>query len=294
MSGVSVASRPGEPATPYARSMPARPPGTLRLLLRPTMLLLHALGIAAVVAAVLLGRWQLGAWQMHREAAAADLTDVAPVPLAELLGPDDPFLGTAEGRPVEVTGRWLPEETFLVADRELDGEVGYWVVIPVETEDALLPVVLGWSPSVDHGATLPTGAAELVGRLQPGEGSGEPDTDPDDDVLTSLRIASVSQRFDQDLYGGYAILDAPAELKDGLATVTPESLPDPPASTALRNLLYAVEWWLFGCFALFLWWRWTQDELKVLRGRSDGRVNRVSGPGDGSEEPAEAGLPSRS
>ena len=37
----------------------------------------------------------------------------------------------------------------------------------------------------------------------------------------------------------------------------------PPVSgfTALRNLLYAVEWWIFGAFAFFVWWRWCRDEL---------------------------------
>ena len=30
--------------------------------------------------------------------------------------------------------------------------------------------------------------------------------------------------------------------------------------TALRNLLYAVEWWVFGAFAAFIWWRWVRDQ----------------------------------
>jgi surfeit locus 1 family protein len=271
--------------------MPARPPGTLRLLVRPSLLLLHALGIAAVVAAVLLGRWQLEAWQTHRESAAAELADVDPVPLAELLGPDDPFPGTAAGRPVEVTGRWLTEETFRVAGREQDGTTGTWLVTPVVADGAALPVVLGWSADDASSPAVPslTGTADLTGWLQPGEGSGTPDADPDDDVLPTLRIASLGQRLDLDLYGGYVILDSPAELRGDLVPVTPDSVPDAPVSTALRNLLYAIEWWLFGCFAAFLWWRWTQDELRVLR-----RVNRVSADADPEQEAASAGLPSRS
>ena len=27
----------------------------------------------------------------------------------------------------------------------------------------------------------------------------------------------------------------------------------------VRNLLYAVEWWVFGAFAAFIWWRWRRD-----------------------------------
>ena len=32
------------------------------------------------------------------------------------------------------------------------------------------------------------------------------------------------------------------------------------ALTGLRNLLYAIEWWFFGAFAAFIWWRWVRDE----------------------------------
>ncbi|WP_148573325.1 SURF1 family protein [Nocardioides caldifontis] len=273
--------------------MPARPPGTLRLLLRPSLLLLQVLGLTAVVAAVLLGRWQLDAWQTHREDAAADLVDEPPVPLAEVLGPDDPFPGTAVSRPAEVTGRWLTDETFRVVDRGLDGVDGTWVVTPVDTGSGALPVVLGWSADPDPEVQLPEGSAELVGWLQPGEAAGAPDEDPEDDVLTSLRIASVSQRLEQDLYSGFAILDTPAALRGDLTAVTPGSLPAAPTSTGLRNFLYGVEWFLFGGFAAFLWWRWTRDELRVLRARAAG-VNRVSGPAEDAPEPSEAGLPSRS
>jgi surfeit locus 1 family protein len=276
--------------------MSSRPPGTLRLLLRPSLLLLQVLGLTAVVAAVLLGRWQLDAWQSHREDTAADLADSEPVPLADVLGADDPFPGSSVGRPVEVSGRWLPEATFRVADREQDGSTGFWVVTPVDTGDAALPVVLGWSPSAEQPLRPPDGPAELVGWLQPGEGSAEPDEDPADDVLPSLRIATVSQRLDQDLYSGFAILDVPAEPRGELVPVTPASLPEAPTSTGLRNFLYGVEWFLFAGFAAFLWWRWTRDELRVLRDRaaSGADVNRVSEPAEGAQEPTDAGLTSRS
>ena len=64
--------------------MAARTPGALHVLTRPGMLLLHAVAISGIVAAVLLGRWQVGAWQMHREDRAAEIADDAPVPLASV------------------------------------------------------------------------------------------------------------------------------------------------------------------------------------------------------------------
>ena len=45
----------------------------------------------------------------------------------------------------------------------------------------------------------------------------------------------------------------------------PESLPGPSTFTSLQNLLYAVQWWLFGGFAVFLWQRWVRDELAGIR-----------------------------
>jgi hypothetical protein len=127
-----------------------------------------------------------------------------------------------------------------------------------------IPVVLGWSASPDEAPAPPTGTAEVTGWLQPGEGS-EVDEDPLDDVLPSLRIADLLQRVDRDLYGAYVIAETPTELHRGLTPVTPESLPKPETSTALRNLLYGLEWWCFAGFAVFLWWRWCRDEVVAAR-----------------------------
>ena len=257
--------------------MPARSPGTLYLLTRPSMFLLHLPAVLAVVAAVLLGNWQIDAWQMHREDRAAALADAEPVPLEDVLGADEVFPADGVGRPVTLAGRWLPEDTVQISDRVHGGEEGFWQVVPVLTcgssstgcpEPAAMPVVLGWTPTLADPPPPPSGQLQLTGWLQPGEASAGPDPDLTDTVLPALRIADLLQRVDQDLYGGFVILDKPAELRDGLVAVTPESLPDPPTSTALRNLLYGVEWWFFAGFAVFLWWRWTKDEVAAARARA--------------------------
>jgi len=72
------------------------------------------------------------------------------------------------------------------------------------------------------------------------------------------------QRLDRDLYGAYVIGDVASTRSTGgagLEPVTPDSLPEPATTTALRNLLYALEWWVFAAFAAFIWWRWVRDEL---------------------------------
>jgi cytochrome oxidase assembly protein ShyY1 len=264
------------------------------------MFLLHVPAVLAVVAAVLLGNWQIGAWQEHRQDRAAELADIAPVPLEELLGPDDAFPGDGVGRPVTMSGRWLPDDTVLVSDRVQHDKTGFWVVVPLLTcgstgtgcpEAAAVPVVVGWSAGSEELPPSPTGTADVVGWLQPGEAAAGPDEDPDDDVIPSLRVADLLQRVDQDLYGGFVILRSPAAARTGLEAVTPDSLPEAPTSTALRNLLYGVQWWFFGGFAVFLWWRWTRDELLASRAQ-DPDVSPLTADADGGGNAPEARIPS--
>jgi len=258
------------------------------------MLLLHAAGIFAVAATAWLGQWQLDAWQEHRRDRTAELADAPPRPLREVIGADDPFPADGAGRPVETMGRWRPDATVLVSDRLRDGTRGYWMVTPLATcgsvgaagsgpeacdHASALPVVLGWTPRTADAPPPPRGRATVVGWLQPGEtGDGTTDPDPADDVLPAVRIGELAQRLDEDLYSGYLILDAPAEVRGTLAAVTPGSLPKPSSFTALRNLLYGVQWWVFGLFAVFLWWRWARDE-----------VQRATAPDDDDEDDDENG-----
>ena len=219
----------------------------------------HLLALVCVGIAVGLGLWQYGAWQAHREAEAIDLTDATPVPLADVMGPDDPFPAPSVGQPVTVAGTWVPDGTVYVSGRELDGVDGYWVVTPLavgEPDDAALPVVRGWVADPAGAPAPPTGAAELDAWLQPAEGTGAVDDDPSDDVLPQLRIADVIQHVDQDLYGGYGVAQEP---EPGLEAATVDQLPEVGALTSIRNLLYAIEWWFFGLFAAFIWWRWVTE-----------------------------------
>ena len=103
----------------------------VRDLLTPRMLALHVLGAFAVAAACWLGWWQLQSWQAERDLAAQDLAAAPAIPLDDALGPDEVFANDQVGRPVTVAGAWLPEGGFEVADLDLDGRTGRWVVTPV-------------------------------------------------------------------------------------------------------------------------------------------------------------------
>ena len=202
-----------------------------------------------------LGKWQYDAWQAHRDAEARDLSGVTPVPLTDVMGNDDPFPAPDLGRPVDVAGEWL-DGGFWVADRELDGVQGYWAVDPLLVGDAAVLVVRGWAPEPDPALLAVSGDTELTGWLQAPEGSLVTDDDPTDDVFPEIRVADAVQRVDVDLFSAYLVSQEPAE---GLQAAELESLPSPGRFTGVRNLLYAFEWWVFGAFAAFIWWRWRQD-----------------------------------
>jgi cytochrome oxidase assembly protein ShyY1 len=264
-------------------------------LLAPRFWALHLAALLCAGAAGWLGVWQYDAWQTRRSYEATDLTLVQPVGLRSVIGPDDPFPGDKVGQPVVLDGTWVPRGTVYVSGREHDGHLGYWAVTPLAVGGAsapAIPVVRGWTAHVADAPRPPTGRARMVGWLQPTEGTGQVDTNPDDDVLPQLRIADVIQHVDQDLYGAYAVVAdraAPGHWPvgaaatnpgtDGLAPAALAQLPDAGRFTAVRNLFYALEWWFFGGFALFIWWRWMRDE----------RAPDGDGDGDGDETGNETG-----
>lgn len=288
--------------------------------IRPKVWPLHLLGVAAVGVATGLGLWQLDAWQHHRELAAVDLTAQEPVPMADVLEVGAPFPGDAVGRPVVVDGTWRPDLTLLVSDRRVDGVDGYWVVTPVAVgpegssdpgpgdDDVLLPVVRGWSPTPDDLPAPPEGDVETVAWLQPSEGTGAVDDDASDRVVPQMRLADVLRLVDGPMYEAYGIVagSGPADGDwpvgdaavnagtDGLDAVTPDQVPEISASTGLRNLLYAIEWWVFASFAAFVWWRFVKDEVDKARaadapggGPDGGPDGRPEGPDGGPDAPGD-------
>jgi cytochrome oxidase assembly protein ShyY1 len=230
-------------------------------LLQPRAWGAHLLALLAVAAAVGLGLWQLHVWSANRADAERDLTNAKPVALTSVMGGDSPFPGGSLGRPVTFAGTWIPAGTVYVSDRRLDGRTGYWVVTPVKVDgtDSAMPVVRGWS--VRPYAPAPSGTARVSGWLQASEADA-PDSHPTDDVIPSMRIASITQHVDADLYSGYVVSRT---ADSGLRAVTPGSVPPVSTTTSLRNFLYALQWWFFAAFAVYIWVRWCRDQLELAR-----------------------------
>ena len=223
----------------------------------------HVVVLVLMAAAVLLGIWQLGVWEDHRTAASTDRTHATPVPLAKAIGTDEAFPSDAVGRPVELGGTWLSDDAVLISGREQGGATGYWMVVPltVDGTDSAMPVVLGWLADVGDQPPAPQGHADLTAWLQPsmaddGTASGA------GDVLSTLQTSELTQLVDQDLYDGYAVAKGG---QAGLAQAELPKLPDAGWSTSVRNLLYGLQWWVFGAFAVLMWWRWLTERLAADR-----------------------------
>jgi surfeit locus 1 family protein len=221
-------------------------------------LTLRALGLAAVAgvlmaAMVVLGLWQLGTYDEHQRSDAAAQLAREPAPLDDVLGPDDPFPADGVGRPVTVTGRYLSTEQLYV-EGFAGADARYAVVTPLVTESGSAILVVRGAANTPA-ADVPPGEVRVSGVLEPATTEGaELDTDR---VTNGLRVSALVSDVSADLYGGYLV--STPESNQGLVPVRPDR-PTPSRWAGARNLVYALQWWLFAAFVAFMWWRVVHDD----------------------------------
>lgn len=230
-----------------------------------------ALGLALLVAAgfAALGQWQLGSAIQNQAIDAAD-TELA-VPLERLTTAGLPVGDSAGGRVVAVSGRLVPEDFFIVEQRLNQGDLGFWLVGHLatnETPKAHVVVALGWAPTraeAESAAEMMRSAdpatlsvTDLTGRYMPSEEPTMPDVTEDPFALKSMSVpqqVNLWQPISGDVYGGYIVSHASL---DGLDLI--DSVPPLPQETInWLNLFYAVEWIVFAGFALYFWYRVAKD-----------------------------------
>jgi cytochrome oxidase assembly protein ShyY1 len=233
------------------------------------MLGMLALFLAAAVVCGLLGAWQLdrarSRGQSALQARQAQLAASAPVPLDSVLAPQTAFPGELVGRKVSVTGSYEPTGQLVVTGRSLNGVTGELVLtgLRVGTGDgaAVMPVVRGWVAAGTAPDEPPAGPVSLVGYLQAGESTGSGVAGARTDAISPAELLHV---WTGPIWTGYLVL-ASSDPPQGAGT----QLLGPPTPTAagpnLQNLLYAAEWFVFGGFAVFLWWRAVLDEAHGRR-----------------------------
>lgn len=223
-------------------------------------LLILALTVAGVFAA-------MGQWQLERaveEAIVVERDTETPTPLVDLAEPQQVMTSDASGRIVTVDGSWVEGDELVMTGRQTLTEVngsrdGDWVVRHLRTADgASLAVAVGVLP---EGASIPNldqGAATLTGRYVPSESPQTSNFEAGE--RTAIAVADLVNLWPEPgpIYSGYLVL---SEAPEGFATI-PAPPPVIEGQLNLLNVFYAIEWVLFGGFAVYLWWRLLRDEYE--------------------------------
>jgi cytochrome oxidase assembly protein ShyY1 len=224
--------------------------------------------MVAIVACVVMGLWQLGVYGSKHEDAAEVARAAAPVDLLTVWGPDAPFTADLTERRVWVRGEFTGDQ-FLIRR----GAERYWVVAPLRVAGtkSMLLIVRGSTGDRHASPDRPEGMVTFRAILQPGEERDDGHAfDPATGVYGSVSIPQLANVLRGDLFSGFALTDATG-VNAGLEPVAP---PDPHVSwmVGLRNLAYALQWWVFGLFAAFMWWRMARDAVDVEASVEQARI----------------------
>jgi surfeit locus 1 family protein len=220
--------------------------------------------LATLVAVALTAR--LGVWQLDRAAQKQALQDslrtrgaLPPLAGAQLAHDAGQAAGQHDRR-IVVAGRWLPERTVFLDNRQMDGRPGFFVLTPLllAPGDAVL-VQRGWTPRDPQDRArlpkVPTPAGEV--RL---EGSVAP---PPSKLyaFASEERGPLRQNLDVDAYAseiGVALRplsvrqQSDAEVPDGLLRHWPA-----PAADIHKHHGYAFQWFALSLLltGLYVWFQ---------------------------------------
>jgi cytochrome oxidase assembly protein ShyY1 len=230
-----------------------------RGLLTPRWVGLTVVMLIAVAACAFLGLWQLGVAQDEgRKEAVAAAGSLPQAPLAGVTTPHSAFEAEFSNRPVSATGTYAAELGFVVPDRRLGGRVGSWVVTPLETPDGTVAVLRGFVEGTPTNApSPPDGTVTVLGTLGPAESPRSGPALPEGQ-RSGIDLAQLVNEWPGDLYNLVLLASSESgQAAVGLERVPP---PDPEAPLNLKNLAYAIQWWVFGLFAIWMWWKMFRAE----------------------------------
>ncbi|HYN56756.1 MAG TPA: SURF1 family cytochrome oxidase biogenesis protein [Motilibacterales bacterium] len=226
--------------------------------------------LAMLVLCVILARWQWNRYQVRlAENDRLDAALSAPAaPVDELLDAAPASSGAPalpeelEWRTVTATGTFDAEAEAAVRRRPLDGRNGFWIVTPLVTDAGTLLVNRGWAPAGSDATTAPdvpappSGEVTVTGRLRPAEVTQVTDAPPEGQAWAAdpevLVAPAEALRYNAYVQLSSSTPDAGAELTS-LAV---------PGHRGLNNLVYSVQWLIFGLVGLIGWWRLIRVESR--------------------------------
>lgn len=255
-------------------------------MLKPRWLGLLAVLVVVLVAFTFLGLWQLSvAKDEARKKAVEEAPRQPVVALTQVLRPHAEFPATGSGRRVSAVGHYDATGQVVVPDRRLDGATGSWVITPfvVEATGARVAVLRGFVRGTAAPAPTTTGTVTVVGSIAPGESPATGAVPLPAGQLGSVDLGKLVNQWPGDIYNAFlfGISETPDATGAGPvgSSATPgviERVPPPPVPSGLnlRNAAYALQWWVFGLFAAWMWWRMVRDDYAL----EQVALNRLDGP----------------
>jgi cytochrome oxidase assembly protein ShyY1 len=240
--------------------------------------LVFCLSLAAGFA--LMAQWQVGRTILENSSNET-WSKVEVVELESVAKPNSPFtfseISTTADQTVltEVRTEFTLEvaNAVLISNRiQVNGDRGYWVVVPAQTKSAKLFVAAGFIKDTEQAKTALAKIKKLVvvqallphtGRYLPGEAPVE---SIETDIYDSLSIAQLINKDNiqtESVYTGFMALteDNTFSSIDGVDLVT-IGMPQSDSQVNWLSAFYAIEWSVFAGFAVFMWWRLLADAYK--------------------------------
>lgn len=228
----------------------------------------------------LMAQWQIGRTFIEN-AANQSWSKVEVVELESIAQPNSPFAFSEISVIGEKTVLTKVKTEFtleaanavLISNRiQVNGERGYWIVVPAQTKTAKLFVAAGFIENEEQAKTALAEIKKLVvvqalfpqtGRYLPSEApvqSGQQDVY---DTLSVPQLVNRDSFQEQPVYTGFMALteSSPFSLVDGVRLLT-VGMPQSDSQVNWLSAFYAIEWTVFAGFAVFMWWRLLADAYK--------------------------------
>ncbi|HQV56450.1 MAG TPA: SURF1 family protein [Ilumatobacteraceae bacterium] len=224
-----------------------------RFLLKPKWIAFHVLVLAAIVAMVNLGFWQLR--RLDERTTFNDKVTArsdAPVVTLQSLLADDLPPETLTYRRASVTGTYTDDPMVQIVNRSQGGEAGRNLVNALRTADGTVVLVnRGFISATASAPPVPTGPVTLIGRVRTSEqrrtGQVSDQTGVQLSEARRIDLAILGPQFGGNLAPVYLeVLESqPAE-----PSLTPVAAPELTTGT---HLSYAIQWFIFSGCALAGW-----------------------------------------
>lgn len=201
---------------------------------------------------------RLGFWQWNRAALTGE-PERNVVPISSVQQPGVAVAEPALVVDVSVSGTYDATNQLRVlggVGTAANAQAADWVLTPLlvpqpDGSTATLAVVRGW---VDAGTDLPappTGPIELTGRLLVTENPAAAAAAAPQGTVHTVATGQLLNIWPGTLYSPFllALTEDPAQ---DIQRVPP---PSGGVAWAVQNVSYAIQWWLFAGFVMFIWWR---------------------------------------